>query len=169
MLILFALIFVFGCATKKNYVINTYPEYEYFDLEDEQQYRPPHIMAIKRTDLLLSTKRLPKTKLSDCKVQERHYFQNFINTTLDRILSNYIAPKADGKKYSGGINYFIEPDGTVYSKMFRKYSGHKGLDEAMLAAVLATQPFDLPIEGCARKAFLSGAQVLTYDETDMED
>ena len=102
-------------------------------------------------------------------VIERQEFDLFFSKGADRILKNYIAPKKDGREYSGKIAILINKDGYITNVRFKKRSGHDGLDLAMFNAVNKTPRLALPRDPEAAYAMYTMPMVLWYNQDDMAD
>jgi len=102
-------------------------------------------------------------------VIERQEFDLFFSKGADRILKKYIAPKKDGREYSGKIAILINKDGYITNVRFKKRSGHDGLDLAMFNAVNKTPRLALPRDPEAAYAMYTMPMVLWYNQDDMAD
>ena len=94
-------------------------------------------------------------------------YREYKKLSLNNVLANYIAPKSDGRKYSGEILFCVDRDGSIDDKVIKKPSGHLGLDKAFMAALQKTGKLTVPIDACLADAFYFTQKTLSYDETDM--
>ena len=94
-------------------------------------------------------------------------FDSMMKKSMDHIGENIHAPKWDGGKYYGEINFYVTDLGVIEKIVIKVPSGHEGLDQSMVNSLLITKRLPMPTGEKVKAAMMLTQKLLFYSDKDM--